>query len=77
MRIINKEQLSILEGFKLHTWNVFHNKTPNMFKFWAKELDDKKVPYNLQNKVANWTITRENGFKSLKELLSSEGIEIK
>lgn len=39
---INREQLSALEGFKLHTWNVFHNKTPNMFKFWAKELDDKK-----------------------------------
>ena len=75
--IISKEQLSVLQGFKLHTWNVFHNKTPNMFKFWAKVLDDKKVPYNLQNKVANWTITRENGFKSLKELLSSEGIEIK
>lgn len=47
---INREQLSALEGFKLHTLNVFHNKTPNMFKFWAKELDDKKVPYNLQNK---------------------------
>ena len=75
--IINQKQFSVLQGFKLHTWNVFHNKTPNMFKFWAKELDDKKVPYNLQNKVANWTITRENGFKSLKELLSSEGIEIK
>ena len=74
---INREQLSALEDFKLHTWNVFHNKTPNMFKFWAKELNNNKVPYNLQNKVANWTITRENGFKSLKELLSSEGIEIK
>ena len=51
--IISKEQLSVLQGFKLHTWNVFHNKTPNMFKFWAKELDDKKIPYFEAFKILN------------------------
>ena len=75
--IISKEQLSVLQGFKLHTWNVFHNKTPNMFKFWADELDKNNIPYILQNKFANWTLIRENGFKSLKEFLKNEGIEIK
>ena len=75
--IISKEQLSVLQGFKLHTWNVFHNKTPSKFKFWAVELDKNNIPYSLQNKVANWTLIRENGFKSLKEFLKNEGIEIK
>lgn len=75
--IINQKQFSVLQGFKLHTWNVFHNKTPNMFKFWADELDKNNIPYSLQNKVANWTLKRENGFKSLKEFLKNEGIEIK
>ena len=75
--IINQKQFSVLQGFKLHTWNVFHNKTPNMFKFWADELDKVNIPYSLQNKVANWTVVRENGFKSLKEFLKNEGIEIR
>ena len=46
--IISKEQLSVLQGFKLHTWNVFHNKTPNMFKFWADELDKNNIWYKVK-----------------------------
>ena len=75
--MINDKQLMMLESFKLHTWNVFHNNAKNMFKFYAEELDKLGISWSLQNKIANWCSIRENGFKSLKEFLKNEGIELK
>ncbi len=78
MSTITKEQYILLAGFKLHIWNVYHNRDNSKPEsdFWAELLDKAKIPWSIQNDVSCLMETRANGFSSLATLLKSKGHEV-
>lgn len=75
MHQITEQQLEALKGFKLHIWTHYHEKESHFdSSFWAKQLDDLRISWFVQNTTAILMETRANGFSSLKTLLQKEGI---
>ena len=73
---ITAHQFSYLQGFFVHVWCVYHEKSKSDFSFWAKQLDDLGISWYVQNTVACLADKRENVFYYLRNLLAQKGISI-
>jgi hypothetical protein len=73
---ITSVQFSLLQSFMTHCWCTFHDNENSEFEFWAKALDDAKIPWAVQNTAAYLMDKRENGFYYFRNLLKSKGIAI-
>lgn len=78
-RSINQRQYDNLVGFFLSMW-TFHHHKEDMPTFdgagWAEILDLQKIPWSIQNSVANFAETRANGGLYLRTLLLQKGVTI-
>ena len=73
---ITDTQFEELQGFMFHCWTVYHDNAKEYFDFWAKRLDEAKIPWHIQNTAAYLMNDRENGFRYFRDLLASKDIKV-
>lgn len=76
MQTINRQQLSLLQGFYTHCFCVYHEKEKQAFSFYAEQLDQANIPWSIQNMVAEFAETRESIGLYLTTLLKERDITV-
>ena len=73
---VNRKQVDLLSGFFVHLWCVKFEGVKMDVRFWARELDRAKIPWNIQNKIAELAGVRNNKFLYFSTVLKNAGIEV-
>ena len=76
MTTINRKQLDLLSGFYTHCYCVYHDKVKQYFAFWADQLDEAKVPWSVQNSVANLAEDKSTQAQYMSTLLANKNITV-
>lgn len=74
--IINRKQLDLIQGFFAHCFCVYHDGVKQDFPFWATQLDNAAVPWNVQNQIAQAAERRSNLSLYVTTLLSNIGVTV-
>ena len=73
---INEKQKEALFGLFLHCYGVYHHNQKADFEFYAKKLDELKVPFTVQNLIAQAAENRDNYYLYFSTVLKNNDIKV-
>lgn len=72
MQTITYKQYQHLQSFYFAIYCHHIENIKTNFGHWANLLDDRGIPWNIQNSVANWAIDKKNNAYYLSTLLKNK-----